>query len=52
MWSILYQWASEKFPYTLLIIELRLFAPYSKEIVERFFNFRKVKKSDWCSKLK
>ena len=52
MWSILYQCASEKFPYTFLIIELCLFAPYSKEIVEQFFNFRKVKKSDWCSKLK
>ena len=52
MWSILYQCASEKFLYTFLIIELCSFAPYSKEIVERFLNFRKVKKSDWCSKLK
>ena len=52
MWLILYQCASEKFPYTFLIIELCLFAPHSKEIMEWFFSFTKVKKSDWCSKLK
>ena len=43
MWSILYQCAGEKFPYTFLMIELCLFAPYSNEIVERLFSFRKVK---------
>ena len=52
MRSILYQYASEKFPYTFLMIEICLFVPYSNEIVERFFSSRKVVKSDWCSKLK
>ena len=49
MWSILYQCAGEKFP-IVLVIELSLFALYSDEIVESFFSFMKLVKSDWCSK--
>ena len=33
------------------MIQLCLSAPYSNEIVERFFSFIKVVKSDWRSKL-
>ena len=51
MWSILYQCASEKFPHIFLMTQLCLSAPYSNEIMERFFSFMKVVKSDWCSKL-
>ena len=34
------------------MIELCLSAPYSNEIVDKFFSWMKVVKSDWCSKLK
>ena len=51
MWSILYQCASEKFPYIFLMIELRLSAPYSKQFLERFLSFMKLLKCDWRSKL-
>ena len=51
MRSILYQCTSEKFPYIFLMIELCLSAPYSNQILERFFSFMKVLKCDWHSKL-
>ena len=51
MCSILYQYASEKFPHIFLMIEPCLSAPYSNEIMEKFFSFMKVVKSDWHSKL-
>ena len=50
MWSVLYQWTSEKFPHVFLMIELSLSASYFDEIVERFFSLKKVVKSDCCSK--
>ena len=52
MWSTLYQWANEKFPYLFLMKELCLSAPYSNKIVQKLFSFMKVAKSDWRSKLK
>ena len=51
MWSILYQCASEKFPHIFLMIELCLSAPYSNQILKRFFSFMKFLKCDWRSKL-
>ena len=51
MWSILYQRDSEKFPHIFSMIELCLSAPYSNQILERFFSFIKVLKCDWRSKL-
>ena len=51
MWSILYQYARERFPHIFLMIELCFSAPYFNEIVERFFNFVKIVKIDWRSKL-
>ena len=51
MWSVLFQCASEKFPHIFLMIELCLSVPYPNELEERFFNFVKVVKIDWCSKL-
>ena len=51
MWSILNQCVSEKFSQIFCMIELCLSAPYSTEIIERFFSFMKVVKSDWHSKL-
>ena len=51
MWSTLYQCTSEKFPCIFLMIELCLSAPYSNQILEKFFSFMKVLKCDWHSKL-
>ena len=51
MWSILYQYASEKFPHIFLLIELCLSSPFSNEIVGRCFSFMKVVKNDCRSKL-
>ena len=51
MWSTLYQCASEKFPHIFLMTELCLSAPYSNQILEKFFSFMKVLKCDWRSKL-
>ena len=35
MWSVLYQYAIEKFPDIFLMIELCLSAPYSNEFVKK-----------------
>ena len=51
IWSTLYQCAKEKFPRTFLMTELCLSAPYSNQILEKFFSFMKVLKCDWRSKL-
>jgi hypothetical protein len=51
MWSLLNQRIGKRFPDIFHFIELCLCAPYSNATVERFFNYMKIVKTDWRSKL-
>ena len=51
MWSILHKSISLRFPNIFRFVELYLYAPYSNATVERFFNYFKIVKTDWRSRL-
>ena len=51
MWSLLHRSIQNRFPNIFLLVELCLCAPYSNATVERFFNYMKIVKTDWRSKL-
>ena len=51
LWQTLRDSKQEDFGNLFLFIELCLCAPYSNAVVERFFNFMKVIKTDWRSRL-
>ena len=51
MWSVLYQCAGETLSQIFLVIELCLSTLHPNDIVNRFFSFVKVVKSNWHPKL-
>ena len=53
MWQVLHSATKDsgRFNNVFIMIELCLCAPYANAIVERFFNYMKLVKTDWRSKL-
>ena len=51
MWSMLHKSISLRFPYIFRFVELCLCTPYSNALVEHFFNYLKIDKTDWRSRL-
>ena len=53
MWQILKSSLKDsgRFNRIFILIELSLSAPYANAIVERFFNYMKLVKTDWRSRL-
>ena len=51
MWSILHKSISLRLPNIFRFVELYFYAPYSNATVERFFNYFKIVKTDWRSRL-
>ena len=51
MWSMLHKSISLRFPDIFHFVELCLCAPFSNATVKRFFNYLKIVKTDWRSRL-
>ena len=51
MWSMLHKKISLRFPDIFHFVELCLCAPFSTATVKRFFNYLKIVKTDWRSRL-
>ena len=51
MWSMLHKKISLRFPDIFHFVELCLCAPHSNAMVECFFNYLKIVKTDWRSRL-
>ena len=51
MWSMFHKKISLRFPDIFHFVELCLCAPHSNAMVERFFNYLKIVKTDWRSRL-
>ena len=50
-WSMLHKSVSLHFPDIFCFVELCLCAPYLNATVKRFFNYLKIVKTDWVSRL-
>ena len=51
MWSMLHKSISLRFPDIFRFVELCLCAPYSNATVDHFFNYLKIVKTHWRSRL-